>query len=253
VKPPLPASPSGDAAPGSSEPETAVGASGPAGRNGTLYIFDMGGVVSFDSGFERKVAASLGMVPRRLYSLTDREFQELTAGRISLEEFWRRVAAKTGRRIEEDLFATQFHPRLNRRVVRLIQRLRRSSKVVAGTNTVEPHYRIHREAGHYDLFDRVYASCHMGLAKPDPEFFRYILKRERRRAEECVFVDDRQDNVEAASRLGISALLFQGARRLERDLAALAPVHSGGRDGEPPFDGSGAHGSSGASPGPISG
>jgi HAD superfamily hydrolase (TIGR01509 family) len=207
------------------EPRGAETAAVAAGRDGTLYIFDMGGVVSLDSGFERRIAASLDMAPRRLYALTDQEFRDLTAGRISLEEFWRRVEAKTGLPIREDLFQTHFHPRLNRRVVRLINRLRRTNRVVAGTNTVETHYRIHRQAGHYDLFDRVYASFRMGVAKPDPEFFRYILAQEKRPAGECVFVDDREDNVEAAARLGISALRYRGAARLERDIASLGPEH----------------------------
>ena len=190
-------------------------------RDGRLYIFDMGGVVSLDSGYERKIADSLGIPPRQLYVLTDEDFQELTAGRISLEEFWRRVSGKTGRPIEEDLFATHFRPRLNRRVAGLVRRLRCTSRVVVGTNTVESHYRIHREKGHYELFDEVYASCHIGLAKPDPEFYRYILAREGRRAEESVVVDDREDNVEAAARLGMTALVFRGAEELERKIEAL--------------------------------
>jgi putative hydrolase of the HAD superfamily len=99
--------------------------------------------------------------------------------------------------------------------------LRRGSRVVVGTNTVESHYRIHQAKGHYDLFDAVYASCRMGLAKPDPEFYRFILERENRGAERSVFVDDREDNVEAAARLGITALLFQGADDLERKMDAL--------------------------------
>jgi HAD superfamily hydrolase (TIGR01509 family) len=190
-------------------------------RNGRLYIFDMGGVVSLDSGYERKIADHLGIPLRELFALADEDFRVLTAGRISLGEFWRRVSYRTGRPIEEELFETHFRPRLNRRVARLVGSLRRASRVVVGTNTVESHYRIHSEKGHYDLFDEVYASCRMGLVKPDPEFYRYILAREGRRAKDSLFVDDREDNVLAATRLGMTALVFRGAEELERKIEAL--------------------------------
>lgn len=192
-------------------------------RGTALYIFDMGGVVSLDTGYERKIARDLGMPPRELYVLTDAEFQQLTAGRISLEEFWRRVSRKTGKPIHQDLFEAHFHPKLNRRVARLVERLRQEARVVVGTNTVETHYRIHDREGHYALFDAVYASCRMGLAKPDPEFYRLILEREALDPGDSVFVDDREENAEAAAKMGMTAILFRGARRLERELATLRP------------------------------
>ena len=198
-----------------------VGTGRRAAQGISLYVFDMGGVVSFDSGYERRIAHGLGMPVRELYALTDAEFRELTAGHISLDEFWRRVSRRTGRPVREDLFEVHFHPRLNRRVARLVSRLRREARVVVGTNTVDTHYRAHDREGHYGLFDAVYASCRMGLAKPDPQFFRHILQREERRPEESVFVDDRQENVEAAAGLGMIAILFTGAGPLERRLREL--------------------------------
>ena len=183
-----------------------------------LYIFDIGGVVSFDGASERRAARILGIPLRELYTRSEPEFQELTTGGITPEEFWRKVSRKIGRPIEEELFAACFRPRLNRPVARLVRRLRRVARVVAGTNTVEPHYRIHQDRGDYDIFDAVYASCRMGLAKPDPAFFCHILEREGRQAEQSLFVDDREENVHAAAGLGMSALLFTSARRLEREL-----------------------------------
>ena len=193
----------------------------------SLYVFDMGGVVSFDTGYVRKIARDLGMPPRQLYALTDEEFQALTAGRISLEEFWRRVSRKTGRPIREDLFEAHFHPRLDRRVARLVQRLRQEARVVVGTNTLETHYRIHDREGHYALFEAVYASCRMGVAKPDPEFYRRILEQEGVEPKQSVFVDDREENVEAAAQVGMTAILFRGARRLEREISPLRARKTG--------------------------
>lgn len=60
-------------------------------------------------------------------------------------------------------------------------------------------------------FERVLASHHLGVRKPDHDFYRRLCRRIDRRPEEVVFVDDRQDNVDAATELGMRAHLFTGA------------------------------------------
>ena len=66
-------------------------------------------------------------------------------------------------------------------------------------------------------FDVVVVSFEVGLAKPDPRIFELCLSRLGAQAGETLFVDDREDNVAAAERLGLRTLLFTGddaARRL---------------------------------------
>ena len=72
--------------------------------------------------------------------------------------------------------------------------------------------------GDYGVFDAVYASHIMGLAKPDPAFYTYILEQEDCTADRAVFVDDLAANIEAARSLGIHSLLFSDAAKLRRDL-----------------------------------
>lgn len=124
--------------------------------------------------------------------------------------------------IEEDLLTRHFHPELDREVVEIINRLKTECRVVAGTNTIAPHYNLHLERGDYEVFDAVYASHLIGQAKPDLAFYSYILDRERCPPERAVFVDDGHTNVKAAGTLGIHSLLFTDAGQLKKDLAALA-------------------------------
>ncbi|HCP23855.1 MAG TPA: HAD family phosphatase, partial [Dehalococcoidia bacterium] len=53
--------------------------------------------------------------------------------------------------------------------------------------------------------------------KPDPAFFQRILGGLGAPPEECVFIDDRPENVESARTLGIDALHFQSLEKLETD------------------------------------
>jgi len=75
-------------------------------------------------------------------------------------------------------------------------------------------------------FDVVVVSYEVGLAKPDRRIFELCLSRLGARPGETLFVDDREDNVAAAERLGLRALLFTGedaARRLADAVARTAP------------------------------
>jgi len=70
-------------------------------------------------------------------------------------------------------------------------------------------------------FDAVVISCEVGLAKPDPRIFRLCLERLGLPAAVTLFVDDRADNVEAASRVGLATLHFEGPDALDRLRALL--------------------------------
>jgi len=67
-------------------------------------------------------------------------------------------------------------------------------------------------------------SYETGFRKPDPRAYRCLLQRAGVEAQSCLFVDDRQVNVEAARQLGMPALLFSSAAQLRQDLARLGVV-----------------------------
>ena len=54
-----------------------------------------------------------------------------------------------------------------------------------------------------DLFDNVFVSHEVQLAKPDAEIYRHVLRQIGRPAAQCLFVDDTLLNVEAAKREGL--------------------------------------------------
>ena len=74
------------------------------------------------------------------------------------------------------------------------------------------------------LFDYALLSYELGLCKPDPEFFRSGLERLAISPEECVFIDDRKENVEAAQTLGIAGTQFVSTQQLELDLGDMGLV-----------------------------
>jgi putative hydrolase of the HAD superfamily len=88
-------------------------------------------------------------------------------------------------------------------------------RVVCGTNTFKKHYRHHLERGDYKVFDAVYASHIIGIAKPSVAFFQHILQQEGWRARDAFFIDDNADNVAAAAGMGIRAFHYESFPALQ--------------------------------------
>lgn len=69
-------------------------------------------------------------------------------------------------------------------------------------------------------FEGVYASCHLGVRKPDATFYERLLDGIGHEPAACLFVDDREVNCEAAERAGMRAHLFADAADLATRLRA---------------------------------
>jgi len=54
-----------------------------------------------------------------------------------------------------------------------------------------------------DLFEETYLSHEIGMRKPDPELYKYVLKHSDLIPEQTLFVDDRIENIDAAEMVGI--------------------------------------------------
>ena len=70
-------------------------------------------------------------------------------------------------------------------------------------------------------FDGIVVSGQERLVKPDQAIYRLLMDRYGLEPNQCYFIDDNPNNVEAARSVGMSAHLFLGAEALRRDLAAL--------------------------------
>jgi putative hydrolase of the HAD superfamily len=69
-------------------------------------------------------------------------------------------------------------------------------------------------------FKAFFSSCYLGIRKPDEGSYRVALEVTQRRPEECLFIDDRELNLECALQLRMRTIHFQSAAQLRQDLAA---------------------------------
>lgn len=61
-------------------------------------------------------------------------------------------------------------------------------------------------------------SCEVHLLKPEPEIYQALLDTYGLKPEECVFLDDRPQNIEAARKAGMEGIVFTGFKEAVREL-----------------------------------
>ena len=87
------------------------------------------------------------------------------------------------------------------------------------SNYSEELFRMHTKGALFlDLLDGGIVSYQVHALKPEPEIYQILLGKYGLQAEECLFFDDRADNVESARALGIQAVQVTSREMLNETL-----------------------------------
>ncbi len=65
------------------------------------------------------------------------------------------------------------------------------------------------------------SSCYLGLMKPNPEIYLAALNIAQKRPAECIFIDDRAQNAEAARQCGMHAIHYHDPDQLKEEFNKL--------------------------------
>ena len=183
----------------------------------------MGGVVA-NSSSTVNVCKKLGISVQDYHSFQlDSEgrntYQQLSIGSINIEKYWENFSINSKIEINIDYFTALYNPVLNKSLVFMIKKLKEKGyRVVCCTNTIKSHFEEHRRLGNYAIFDFVYSSHLMGVKKPNPEFFNKVIEVEHVLVANIYFVDDNQENIDAAKKIGMKTHLFVSDEHLKNAL-----------------------------------
>lgn len=197
----------------------------PRGPDLKLLVFDMGHVfVDFDwnvvcQGFRSRT------------KLSEDEFRQVLAhigslgyelGRITTADFLHEFNVKSGTSLTLEEFTllwnATFHE--NEEMAELLQELRKQLPLYLLSNTNESHFGWLEQTFNVSRhFTEQILSFQVGSAKPAQRIYEEVLMRSGRKAHECLFVDDLEHNVQAATNLGMQAIRFTGITGLKRNLA----------------------------------
>lgn len=68
------------------------------------------------------------------------------------------------------------------------------------------------------IFDKIYISSEIKLAKPDQNFFIHCLSDIGADPSDCVIIDDNPENIAAAESVGIKGIVYTGLKDLKKKL-----------------------------------
>lgn len=201
--------------------------------------FDLGGVVialSYEQAVRRFEEIGLKDARQHLDAFHQRGiFGDLERGIISTEEFRIELGKLIGREVtyDECLYAwhgyVEYVPQKNLQMLLKLRQLGYKVCLLSNTNPFMMQWAMSNEFdgnGHSMdyYFDNLYLSYKYKYMKPSPEIFKIMLEGQQSSAEETLFIDDGQKNVEAAKELGMKTLFPENNEDWTEPLAKLLGI-----------------------------
>mgnify|MGYP001047147050 CR=1 FL=1 len=179
-------------------------------------IWDMGGVLLHEVDQQPRwaLAEKYNLDLEQLYRLvfSSESTRKATNGEISSDEHWHTIGATLGIPQEEmDDFQRVFWSgdSIDNQLISFIMKLKPDYKIGLLSNAWSDARQTFTEK--FDimrLFDQSIISAEIGLSKPDPAIYHAMLEMLGVSPSEAIFVDDLQENIDAANRLGITGVRF---------------------------------------------
>ena len=85
-------------------------------------------------------------------------------------------------------------------------------------------YHFENEFSFKDSVDGMIVSGRVKLLKPDRAIYEALMNKYGLKPEECVFFDDRQENVEGAQKCGIKAIVFKNFEQAQTELKTYLEI-----------------------------
>lgn len=196
-----------------------------------VFIFDIGGVVIIwrnNDPIFKYVAKRYGVPFTRMRVVMNQFLPELEAGRISCNQFVKRSLSSFGKKLRRDEdpgrlitipFAQGAKPRKG--LIRIVRQLQTQGYEVDGfSNTNGVHVSFMKESGWTtSLFHHFFASCNLGVLKPNANAYRRVLKKIGVNPRDVIFIDNTGKNILGAKKAGIkNSIQFHSLVSLKTDI-----------------------------------
>jgi len=193
-----------------------------------VVYFDLGKVI-VDFDHSRAAQELLKVSPLSLKEamavLADGELvSEYETGRLSSQEHYRKVCRRLQMEVSiekfRELWGSMFlpEPLLSES---FLQDLKKRYRLMLLSNTNEIHFDfVIQNYPILRMIEERLLSYQAGCMKPQTRIFELAIKKAGVAPENIFFTDDRPENIEAAQRSGIQALLFQSETQLKRDMVS---------------------------------
>ena len=154
----------------------------------------------------------------------EKSYKNYMLGLISHEQFVGDYIAKR----KLDISVDEFNEILKKDVKpmegmeSLFQKLEPKYNLALATNEgkVITKYKV-EGSGIMQYISKVIPSYLLRELKPYPDFYKKMLKKIEAESQECVFIDDKKENVHTAKMMGMIGIIFENVNQLEKELNTL--------------------------------
>ena len=191
-------------------------------------VFDLGGVVV--RWQPQDVARELFADPRQqeaaVVAMAHEHWLALDRGSVEPGPAARRLAAATGLATSQMRTLIDAVPQLlipDAGMLEFLQRLKQAGHrlyILSNMHRLSWDY-LSRQFDFWNVFEHAVISSQVGMIKPEPGIYEYLLSRCQLDPADTVFIDDLPVNLAPAAALGMHILRFEGVACCERQLEAL--------------------------------
>ena len=192
----------------------------------TTIFFDIGGVLLTDGwghASRRAAAEKFGLDWDEYSERHEKVAHAIETNRLALERYLDRAIFYRPRSFTREEFSDFIFAQSQRKPdsFKIAEELAQSGRYFMATLNNEilelNVFRIEK-FGLARYFSVFFSSCFLGLRKPDEAIYRMVLQITQRAPQECLFIDDREVNLECPRELGINTILFKDAAQLRTEL-----------------------------------
>jgi len=193
-------------------------------------VFDLGRVV-FKWEFENNIDGYLNDSKKRKIFINEifhhNDWVELDRGTLNLEDSIERGTIRTGLPKEDvskvmKMIPQSLIPDID--TLDLINRIKSNNShklyVLSNMHTACIDY-IEKKFSFWDLFDGIVFSGNIKMVKPEMEIYNYLLNKYNLNSADTVFIDDREENLVPAEKLGMKTIKFLNPQQCEKELIAI--------------------------------
>ena len=188
-------------------------------------IFDFGGVVKADESVSlRDIASAYKISQKDLIKKIKTPVKLFQEDILTENQFWNKLSLslaqpvpKNKNKLWRNGYEANFY--IYPEIIELVKKLKNNGiKTAILSNTIKPHVNIINKFGGYNNFDVVVLSTRVKLTKPNPEIYLLTAKRLIVKPKECVFIDDKKENLVPAKKLGMKIVLAKSPKQIIRDI-----------------------------------
>jgi len=97
---------------------------------------------------------------------------------------------------------------IDNEILKLINTLSYRYQIYAFSNMIGIHIRANAERGIFTDFRKCFFSSEIKYAKPDINAFNYVLQEINKKPQECLYIEDNDENLEAGRKLGLVSIKY---------------------------------------------